>query len=171
MVLDLRHQQAVERGALRRAGAREVPRKDLDALTEHVRRYGAGGLVWAFVQEDGTWRSPIANEARYASSRAAAAEIPSTTSVAAKAEPASGRCHGPPTTRLPISAPTTSAAATGASLGRIERRGDLCGRTTRSRERGRSVCAPTAAMTSSTRSGTAGATSNRTASRNRYAPR
>ncbi|MGH2970448.1 MAG: aspartate--tRNA ligase [Solirubrobacteraceae bacterium] len=42
------------------AGAREVPRKDLDALTEHVRRYGAGGLVWAFVQEDGTWRSPIA---------------------------------------------------------------------------------------------------------------
>ena len=42
------------------AGAREVPRKDLDALTEHVRRFGAGGLVWAFVQEDGTWRSPIA---------------------------------------------------------------------------------------------------------------
>ena len=42
------------------AGAREVPRKDLDALTEHVKRYGAGGLVWAFVQEDGTWRSPIA---------------------------------------------------------------------------------------------------------------
>ena len=36
------------------AGAREVPRKDLDALTEHVKRYGAGGLVWAFVQEDGT---------------------------------------------------------------------------------------------------------------------
>jgi aspartyl-tRNA synthetase len=42
------------------AGAREVPRKDLDALTELVRRFGAGGLVWAFVQEDGTWRSPIA---------------------------------------------------------------------------------------------------------------
>jgi aspartyl-tRNA synthetase len=42
------------------AGAREVPRKDLDALTEHVKRYGAGGLVWAFVQEDGAWRSPIA---------------------------------------------------------------------------------------------------------------
>ena len=42
------------------AGAREVPRKDLDELTEHVRRFGAGGLVWAFVQEDGTWRSPIA---------------------------------------------------------------------------------------------------------------
>jgi aspartyl-tRNA synthetase len=42
------------------AGAREVPRKDLDALTEHVKRYGAGGLVWAFVEADGGWRSPIA---------------------------------------------------------------------------------------------------------------
>jgi len=42
------------------AGAREVPRKDLDALTEVARRFGAGGLVWAFVQEDGSWRSPIA---------------------------------------------------------------------------------------------------------------
>ncbi len=42
------------------AGAREVPRKDLDALTDHVKRYGAGGLVWAFVQDDGTWRSPTA---------------------------------------------------------------------------------------------------------------
>jgi aspartyl-tRNA synthetase len=42
------------------AGAREVPRSELDALTDHVKRYGAGGLVWAFVQDDGTWRSPIA---------------------------------------------------------------------------------------------------------------
>jgi aspartyl-tRNA synthetase len=42
------------------AGAREVPRSELDALTEHVKRYGAGGLVWAFVQEDGSWRSPTA---------------------------------------------------------------------------------------------------------------
>ncbi len=42
------------------AGAREVPRKELDELTEVARRHGAGGLVWAFVQEDGTWRSPIA---------------------------------------------------------------------------------------------------------------
>jgi aspartyl-tRNA synthetase len=42
------------------AGRREVPRSDLDALTEHVKRYGAGGLVWAFVQDDGSWRSPIA---------------------------------------------------------------------------------------------------------------
>jgi aspartyl-tRNA synthetase len=42
------------------AGARELPRSDLDALTELAKRYGAKGLVWAFVQEDGTWRSPIA---------------------------------------------------------------------------------------------------------------
>jgi aspartyl-tRNA synthetase len=42
------------------AGAREVPRSELESLTEHVRRYGAGGLVWAFVQEDGGWRSPTA---------------------------------------------------------------------------------------------------------------
>ncbi len=42
------------------AGAREVPRSELDALTDYVKRFGAGGLVWAFVQEDGGWRSPIA---------------------------------------------------------------------------------------------------------------
>jgi aspartyl-tRNA synthetase len=39
------------------AGAREVPRSALDELTEVVRRYGAGGLVWAFVQPDGSWRT------------------------------------------------------------------------------------------------------------------
>jgi aspartyl-tRNA synthetase len=42
------------------AGARELPRSDLDALTELAKRHGAKGLVWAFVQEDGSWRSPIA---------------------------------------------------------------------------------------------------------------
>jgi aspartyl-tRNA synthetase len=42
------------------AGQRELSRKDFDALTEHVRRFGAGGLVWAAIQEDGTWRSPAA---------------------------------------------------------------------------------------------------------------
>ncbi len=42
------------------AGAREVPRSELDGLTEVVKRFGAGGLVWAFLQEDGSWRSPIA---------------------------------------------------------------------------------------------------------------
>jgi aspartyl-tRNA synthetase len=42
------------------AGARELPRSELDALTELVKQHGAKGLVWAFVQEDGGWRSPIA---------------------------------------------------------------------------------------------------------------
>jgi aspartyl-tRNA synthetase len=42
------------------AGPREVARKELDELTEVAKRAGAGGLVWGFVQEDGTWRSPIA---------------------------------------------------------------------------------------------------------------
>jgi aspartyl-tRNA synthetase len=42
------------------AGARELPRSELDALTELAKRHGAKGLVWAFVQQDGSWRSPIA---------------------------------------------------------------------------------------------------------------
>jgi aspartyl-tRNA synthetase len=42
------------------AGARELPRRDLDDLTELAKQHGAKGLVWAFVQEDGSWRSPIA---------------------------------------------------------------------------------------------------------------
>ena len=42
------------------AGKRETARSELDALTEVAKRAGAGGLVWAFVQEDGSWRSPIA---------------------------------------------------------------------------------------------------------------
>jgi aspartyl-tRNA synthetase len=42
------------------AGARDVPRRDLDALTEVAKRFGAGGLVWAFVLQDGEWRSPVA---------------------------------------------------------------------------------------------------------------
>ena len=42
------------------AGPREASRAVADQLTEVVKRYGAGGLVWAVVQEDGTWRSPAA---------------------------------------------------------------------------------------------------------------
>lgn len=42
------------------AGKRELSRADLDELTEYVKNHGAGGLVWAFVEEDGGWRSPIA---------------------------------------------------------------------------------------------------------------
>jgi aspartyl-tRNA synthetase len=42
------------------AGKREVARSELDGLTELAQRLGAKGLVWAFVEEDGGWRSPIA---------------------------------------------------------------------------------------------------------------
>jgi aspartyl-tRNA synthetase len=46
------------------AGARELPRSELDALTELAKQYGAKGLVWAFVQDgdptEPAWRSPIA---------------------------------------------------------------------------------------------------------------
>jgi aspartyl-tRNA synthetase len=42
------------------AGARELPRSELDALTDFVKRYGAKGLVWAFVEGADSWRSPVA---------------------------------------------------------------------------------------------------------------
>ena len=45
------------------AGARELPRSELDALTELAKQHGAKGLVWAFVQDgerSPAWRSPIA---------------------------------------------------------------------------------------------------------------
>jgi aspartyl-tRNA synthetase len=43
------------------AGARELPRSELDALTEVAKRHGAKGLVWAFVEDhDPGWRSPVA---------------------------------------------------------------------------------------------------------------
>jgi aspartyl-tRNA synthetase len=43
------------------AGSRELPRSDLDALTELAKQHGAKGLVWAFVQDgEEAWRSPIA---------------------------------------------------------------------------------------------------------------
>ena len=41
------------------AGAHELARSHLEALTELAKQHGAKGLVWAFVQQDG-WRSPIA---------------------------------------------------------------------------------------------------------------
>ncbi|MBV8432467.1 MAG: aspartate--tRNA ligase, partial [Solirubrobacterales bacterium] len=43
------------------AGPRELPRSELDALTELAKQHGAKGLVWAFVQEgEEPWRSPVA---------------------------------------------------------------------------------------------------------------
>jgi aspartyl-tRNA synthetase len=57
-VLNRPHPRGVVRAI--NAGQREVARKELDELTEFAKRHGAGGLVWAFVLEDGSWRSPIA---------------------------------------------------------------------------------------------------------------
>ena len=42
------------------AGRHELPRSELDGLTELAKQHGAKGLVWAFVEDGGGWRSPIA---------------------------------------------------------------------------------------------------------------
>jgi aspartyl-tRNA synthetase len=43
------------------AGARELPRSELDVLTDVAKQHGAKGLVWAFVQDgQEVWRSPVA---------------------------------------------------------------------------------------------------------------
>jgi aspartyl-tRNA synthetase len=41
-------------------GPREMSRKDLDGLNDLAKRYGGKAVAWAFVEEGGTWRSPIA---------------------------------------------------------------------------------------------------------------
>jgi len=57
---------ALENGGVVRglnAGAHELSRAELDGLVEFAQGQGAGGLVWAYVeQSDGgpTWRSPVA---------------------------------------------------------------------------------------------------------------
>ena len=55
--------KALEAGGVVRAinaGAHELPRSALDELTEQAKGLGAKGLVWAYVEEGGGWRSPIA---------------------------------------------------------------------------------------------------------------
>ncbi len=43
------------------AGAQELSRAELDGLIEFAQGQGAGGLVWAYVEEGGaSWRSPVA---------------------------------------------------------------------------------------------------------------
>jgi aspartyl-tRNA synthetase len=43
------------------AGRRDLPRSELDAMTELAKQHGAKGLVWAFVEGgEENWRSPIA---------------------------------------------------------------------------------------------------------------
>ena len=80
------------------AGARELPRSELDALTEHVRRHGAGGLVWAFVLEDGGWRSPTAkfltDEQRAAVTRALGGKPGDVLLIVADAEPVAAAALG-----------------------------------------------------------------------------
>jgi aspartyl-tRNA synthetase len=41
------------------AGAHELSRAELDRLIEFAQGQGAGGLVWAYVEETGGWRSPV----------------------------------------------------------------------------------------------------------------
>ena len=45
--------------ALRVAGGLELSRKEIDDYTEFVKIYGAQGLAWIKVKEDGEWQSPI----------------------------------------------------------------------------------------------------------------
>jgi aspartyl-tRNA synthetase len=51
-----------QEGAVRgiNAGAHELSRAELDKLIEFAQGQGAGGLVWAYVEEGGGWRSPVA---------------------------------------------------------------------------------------------------------------
>jgi aspartyl-tRNA synthetase len=92
------------------AGPRDLARKDLDEITELAKQHGAKGLVWAFVQEDGGWRSPIAKFL-------AAQEITALTS----------RLEGQPGDLLLIVAdrPTTTGQALSALRLEIARRFDL----------------------------------------------
>jgi aspartyl-tRNA synthetase len=57
------------------AGARDLARSDLDRLTEQAVEWGAKGLVWAFVEPDGEWRSPIAKFLSAAERAAIAARL------------------------------------------------------------------------------------------------
>ncbi|MDH4320189.1 MAG: aspartate--tRNA ligase [Desulfobulbaceae bacterium] len=54
----------VEKGGMVKAinakGCATFSRKDLDDLTAYVAQYGAKGLAWVKMKEDGEWQSPIA---------------------------------------------------------------------------------------------------------------
>ncbi len=54
----------VEKGGMVKAinakGCATFSRKDLDDLTNYVAQYGAKGLAWVKIKEDGEWQSPIA---------------------------------------------------------------------------------------------------------------
>jgi aspartyl-tRNA synthetase len=63
----------VVRGFKTRGG--EFPRKRFDELTERAKAMGAKGLVWAVVEEGGSWRSPIAKFLSEEEIAAATAEL------------------------------------------------------------------------------------------------
>jgi len=46
--------------AINAKGCATFSRKELDDLTDYVGIYGAKGMAWVKIQEDGTWQSPIA---------------------------------------------------------------------------------------------------------------
>ncbi len=46
--------------AINISGVGDMSRSELDALTDVVKIYGAKGLAWAKVKDDGEWQSPIA---------------------------------------------------------------------------------------------------------------
>ena len=46
--------------ALNHKGGAALSRKEIDDLTKYVAAYGAKGMAWVKIKEDGTWQSPIA---------------------------------------------------------------------------------------------------------------
>ncbi len=46
--------------AINAKGMADLSRKDLDVLTEFAQSFGAKGLAWVKIKEDGSWQSPIA---------------------------------------------------------------------------------------------------------------
>jgi aspartyl-tRNA synthetase len=68
----------IERGGVVRgvnAGAHELSRAELDRLIEFAQEQGAGGLVWAYAEEGGGWRSPVAKFLGEAEIAAISAEL------------------------------------------------------------------------------------------------
>jgi aspartyl-tRNA synthetase len=60
------------------AGTREVARSELDGLTELAQRFGAKGLVWAFVEDGLSWKSPIAKFLSSEETKAVSARLDAT---------------------------------------------------------------------------------------------
>jgi aspartyl-tRNA synthetase len=66
----------VVRGLKTRGG--EFPRRRFDELTERAKSMGAKGLVWAVVEDGGSWRSPIAKFLSEDETRVVNAELDAT---------------------------------------------------------------------------------------------